>query len=304
MILVFPFIPGKFYSQIDIREKLKLRNFGGIRSSIKNNLIAVFMNAPKPISSKYKFGNVNVYQDYYNKTTGLYHYTGEGQIGDQKLTNSNLTLAKAGDAKRKIHFFRQHNVGLEHEYIGEVEVIERGTAKQKDQKGNEREVIVFYLKPFSKIITSEEEAVSREAESRIGTDKKSKRNVSEIEADLDEINKKIIKKGPKKGIISKNAEQNKREIEIIILLKELYEKCMVCKVPHFKKENNVGYSEVHHLIPWSISYDDSRENLVVLCPTCHKKFDHAKISEKISMYNQLIENFSDLKFKKPSYIKN
>jgi len=89
----------------------------------------------------------------------------------------------------------------------------------------------------------------------------------------------------------------------VTLLKERHEKCMVCNIPHFKKENNVAYSEVHHLIPWSTSYDDSRENLVVLCPTCHKKFDHAKISERISMYKQLLKNFPDLKFRKPPYIK-
>jgi len=298
-------VPGEFYDQTTIRKKLSLGLSGGIRPSTKNNLIAVFMNAhdPSPLPSGDQFGRVNVYQDYYNHATGLYHYTGAGPIGNQKLTNRNLSLANAKESKRKIHFFRQYNVGSKHQYVGEVEVIGRGTARQKDLESKDREVIIFYLRPFSEIITPEEEATSREVESEISVLKKPKRSVSEIESDIDKINKKILKVGPKKGIIYRNEEQNKREKIIVTLLKERHEKCMVCNIPHFKKENNVAYSEVHHLIPWSTSYDDSRENLVVLCPTCHKKFDHAKISERFSMYEQLLKNFPDLKFRKPSYIK-
>lgn len=303
MTLVFPLVPGEFYDQTTIRKKLSLGLSGGIRPSMKNKLVAVFMNAhePKPLRSEDKFGRVNVYHDYYDHATGLYHYTGAGQIGDQKITSTNRSLADAKLNERKIHFFRQYNVGSKHQYVGEVEVVGRGIARQKDLEGKDREVIVFYLRPFSEVITSEEEATSREVESEISILKKPKRTISEIESDIDKINKKIQKVGPKKGIIYRNEEQNKREKVIVTLLKERHEKCMVCNVPHFKKENNATYSEVHHLVPWSTSFDDSRENLVVLCPTCHKKFDHAKTSEKISMYKQLLKNFPDLKFRKPRF---
>ena len=135
------------------------------------------------------------------------------------------------------------------------------------------------------------------AESDIGILKKPKRSRSEIESDLDKINKKILKNGPKKGNTSRTKEENKRDLKIVTLLKERYKK--ICKIPHFETENNATYSEAHHLIPWAKSHDDTRENLVVLCPTCHKKFDHATKPTKISMYDQLVKNFPDETFQKP-----
>jgi hypothetical protein len=33
--------------------------------------------------------------------------------------------------------------------------------------------------------------------------------------------------------------------------------------------------DVHHLIPWRVSHDESPENLIALCPSCHKAADEA-----------------------------
>lgn len=152
MSFVIPFVIGKSYSQPDIRKKLNLAFSGGIRPSITNNLIAVFMNAHdlKPISLEDKFGRANIYQDYYNNATGLYHYTGAGQTGDQTLSRTNLSLENAKECGRKIYFFHQSDVGSQHKYIGEVEVVKRGTARQKDRNGKDRKVIIFYLRPLNK----------------------------------------------------------------------------------------------------------------------------------------------------------
>lgn len=298
----FPFQVGEFYIQKDITEKLKLSFSGGIRPSDKNKLIVVFMNAHDPKSTVIDdpFGRVNIYHDFYDHSTGLYHYTGAGQLGNQKLSGRNLSVVKAKEMNRKIHFFRQYGVGLKHQYIGEVEVVDRDTEIQKDAKNKNRKVIIFYLKPKSKIIISEEDAISREIESEINI-KKTKRTKSEIQKDIEKLNKTIKKSGPAKGRVYRNEIENKRHKGIVKYLKELYEKCMVCNIMHFEKENGVPYSEVHHLISWAESYDDSRENLVVLCPTCHKKLDHAKSSTKLAMYQKLCKNYPKIHFNKLNY---
>ncbi len=79
------------------------------------------------------------------------------------------------------------------------------------------------------------------------------------------------------------------------------EKCQVCEIPHFETENRY-YCEIHHLIPWSISHNDIKENLVVVCPTCHKKFDQAKNEIKINMFELSRKNYPELYFNSPSYI--
>jgi len=85
-------------------------------------------------------------------------------------------------------------------------------------------------------------------------------------------------------------------------LKQRYDECQVCGIKHFETYRDVLYSEVHHLISWKKSHDDSRENLVVVCPTCHKKFDHAKNNERTNMYQILIKNYLNIMFKRPDYV--
>ena len=48
---------------------------------------------------------------------------------------------------RTIHLFHQHEIDGKHEYLGEVELVETTTAEQNDIDGNNRDVLVFLLKP-------------------------------------------------------------------------------------------------------------------------------------------------------------
>lgn len=78
---------------------------------------------------------------------------------------------------------------------------------------------------------------------------------------------------------------------------------MICKQDHFERQNGELYSEVSHIIPFNLSHDDSVENLMVLCPTCHKKFDNARYFERMKLYRKLCRNFPQIKFKKPTFMK-
>ena len=44
-------------------------------------------------------------------------------------------------------------------------------------------------------------------------------------------------------------------------------RCQVCGV--FPKR-----IEVHHIVPWRLSHDDSEENLITLCAPCHRRLDN------------------------------
>lgn len=61
---------------------------------------------------------------------------------------------------------------------------------------------------------------------------------------------------------------------IRVLLGELHlGKCQICTFT-FKKSNGEPYFEVHHLEP---EVGDHPANLLVLCPNCHAKFEHAVV---------------------------
>ena len=47
-------------------------------------------------------------------------------------------------------------------------------------------------------------------------------------------------------------------------------------------------TEIAHIIPWSETKDNSFENLIALCPTCHTRYDQKKEIDRrsIKMYKQ------------------
>jgi 5-methylcytosine-specific restriction endonuclease McrA len=90
---------------------------------------------------------------------------------------------------------------------------------------------------------------------------------------------------------------------IIRNLKKLHKKCMICQVVHFKQANGERYSEGCHIIPNNHSHNNKSNNLIILCPTCHKKFDLGIIKDRIIMYEQLKQNYPTMNFSKPDWYK-
>lgn len=69
-------------------------------------------------------------------------------------------------------------------------------------------------------------------------------------------------------------------------LPDLNKKCYICKK---KKE----FMEVHHRIPLNFNGQNVKENLVVLCSQCHKRFHNYKKINPTERY--LIERLERLK---------
>ena len=92
---------GQFYHHDEIWKPLNLGWAGGIRASAKNKLVILFWNARSPNLQRDRddeFARVNIYEDHFDSKTGLYHYIGEGQVGDQKLesgSGGNKRIVKA-----------------------------------------------------------------------------------------------------------------------------------------------------------------------------------------------------------------
>jgi len=305
----FPYIVGEYYSAHSIRKKYRTGGTQGINPKKDLDLIIVFMSAHTPrkdYETRERFRFRNVYHDSYNDSLGAFLYTGTGQKGDQSLTGRNKSLANAKEDGQKIHLFRQHNPKSTHEYIGEVEVTRIQNDIQKDSDDKERKVIIFHLTPISSSyeVLPDDDAISREIESDLST--KPTKTAEEIEKELTKINEKILKEGPKKGQISNRRTKSQilRNQQIVRLLKLKHTKCMICQVSHFEKISGALYSDAAHIIPWNESHLDSVGNMIILCPTCHSKFDHAKYSERQKMYEKLRKNFPDIKFEKPKWLSN
>ena len=130
----FPFEIGKYYEQQFIREKCHAHPQWGISYNSIGGYWVVIKN---------KKSKSNIYYDRMSKE-GLYHYTGQGLTGDQKIeSGNNYGLKNAKSQGQKIHLFWQDNMGSNHKYLGEVEVNSVVEEEQMGQNNRPRKVFVF-----------------------------------------------------------------------------------------------------------------------------------------------------------------
>jgi hypothetical protein len=77
-------------------------------------------------------------------TDGYFHYTGEGQVGDQQMTQGNRAIRDHQSEGRELHLFEAH--GTELEYLGEYGFHDSYDADAREvNNGPLRKVIVFRL---------------------------------------------------------------------------------------------------------------------------------------------------------------
>lgn len=76
--------------------------------------------------------------------SNIYHYTGEGRVGNQQLLRGNRALL---DPARELLLFAKQDAKT-WRFVGEVALAEPAylEAKAKDQNGNQRTVLVFRFK--------------------------------------------------------------------------------------------------------------------------------------------------------------
>lgn len=128
-----------------VRKELHLafggRKQGGIGPSAQSPNIFLFSDP--------EVGKRHGYIDDW-KSDGCYHYTGEGQKGDQRMRSGNLTILEHRKAGRHLRLFR--GVGGLVTYVGEFEVSAELPFYMDDAPetggGPIRAVIVFRLRPL------------------------------------------------------------------------------------------------------------------------------------------------------------
>ena len=123
---------GEKYKRDDLMSAFKGAFQGGINICKRTNTIV--------ITSKHT-GN-RIYDDKLFDGDVMY-YTGEGQIGDQKMWKGNKAILEAKEKGRNIHLFVRFKP-TEYTYFGVVELVDKPYfADEKDTAGNMRKVIKF-----------------------------------------------------------------------------------------------------------------------------------------------------------------
>jgi hypothetical protein len=132
---------GDTLRRVALHDKYGGRRQGGISPSKDSPNVFIFTDPTKGLVHGYIY-------DGWDEETGLYHYTGEGQTGDQRMVQGNRTIRDHVAEGRELHLFDVHD--REATYRGQLEYVDHylADAHETGDEDEIRSVIVFRLRPI------------------------------------------------------------------------------------------------------------------------------------------------------------
>jgi hypothetical protein len=128
---------GQTIRRVELHEDLGGRRQGGISPSSKTPNVLLFTDQAQGVLHGYIYDG--------QRKDGYFHYTGEGQRGDQRMVQGNRAIRDHRAEGRELHLFDASS-GLA-TYAGEFEYVDHYTADAPETGGGPiRSVIVFRLR--------------------------------------------------------------------------------------------------------------------------------------------------------------
>jgi 5-methylcytosine-specific restriction protein A len=197
---------------------------------------------------------------------GVFHYFGEGQIGDMKFSGGNAAIRDHAENEKEIHLFEKV-ASKEVRYLGEVVCsgYERRTAK--DSEGDDRQAIVFQLARAAAMVEDESKGILSPGAS-----------LAELAAAADAD--PTEESGPKEGLRKTYA---RSEALKLFVRARAGGKCEGCgdDAP-FQTRAGAPYLEAHHTHRRSDSGPGNRATVIALCPNCHTRVHHGMDGEQFN----------------------
>lgn len=267
---------GLFLTNNELMKEFSVANSGGMRKSNKNNVLVIISDHTKGLYDDKYYGNE-------------LHYTGMGLEGDQELNyRQNKTLAESNKNGVDVHLFEVFKA-KEYIYRGMVKLCKEPYQEiQLDKNNNERTVWMFPL-----IIIDSEDIIDS--------------SVYDIcyENKIKEI-KKMSRKNLERLVKEKNnVKTSYRTIKTTTYIRDPYIAeyaklradgfCQLCeeKAPFYTK-NNKPYLEAHHLKWLSKGGTDTIDNVVALCPNCHRKMHELNDKDDIKKLKMVLDEYDKI----------
>ena len=267
---------GQILTNNELMKEFSVANSGGMRKSNKNNVLVIISDHTKDLYDDKYYGNE-------------LHYTGMGLEGDQELNyRQNKTLAESNKNGVDVHLFEVFKA-KEYIYRGMVKLCKEPYQEiQLDKNNNERTVWIFPL-----IIIDSEDIIDS--------------SVYDIcyENKIKEI-KKMSRKNLERLVKEKNnVKTSYRTIKTTTYIRDPYIAeyaklradgfCQLCeeKAPFYTK-NNKPYLEAHHLKWLSKGGTDTIDNVVALCPNCHRKMHELNDKDDIKKLKMVLDEYDKI----------
>lgn len=266
---------GDIIDNDKLTELFKCSTQGGMRRSHKTNTLVIVSNHVKSI--------------YSDKWSGdQLHYTGMGSSGDQSLTFSqNKTLYESNINGVEVHLFEVFEI-RQYTYQGVV-IYDEGAYQenQTDIEGNQRRVWMFPLRLKDNMPIRVNQEVIKKLQL---TKQKSLKKLNEHQIKRLAESKKQT--APSFRITETKSFERDEYIKLYAL-QRAKGNCQLCDKPApFMKKDGSPYLEVHHIDYLANGGSDTIENVVAICPNCHRKM-HALEKQKdiVKLKKIAIERF-------------
>lgn len=252
------------YTNDVIAKVFRCSKQGGMRkSNTSNTLVLISKQTGK-----------SVYHDTWEDDT--LHYTGMGQVGDQKLEYAqNKTLMESGNNGVTVHLFEVFK-DTEYTYAGIIELAGLPyKASEPDRNNTKRIVYKFPLKlKTSEYCPNNETLIQNEKKLEKSISRKTIQEIKELAIEKSKLNEK-------KNLVRKVSTYNyERSLVIREYVKELANGiCQLCdnKAPFEVKGK--PFLHVHHIEYLSDGGKDTIENAIAVCPNCHAKIHQLELKE-------------------------
>ena len=229
-----------------MRRLFKCGNMGGMRRSKQTGTLVIISDDTK-----------GLYRDIWKN--GVLHYTGMGKVGDQVLEgNQNGTLFYSDTNGVEVHLFEVITKAV-YTYRGVVKLVDKPyKSRQLDDNGNMRDVWMFPVAPVAEIGQN----ISREL----------------TEQEISKLSDKELAR----YTAVKNVKKEPKMTEAVVYYRDPYLKQMVKRIadgkcqycgentPFIDKQGE-PYLEEHHVKRLADGGRDAIDNVVAICPNCHRK---------------------------------
>jgi 5-methylcytosine-specific restriction protein A len=220
---------------------------------------------------------------------GTYWYTGEGQVGDMKMTRGNIAIRDSQRNGKELHVFETIKGGRRR-YLGKFRYVDHHEALAPDRNGNQRIVIVFELESVT--LSGRRVAVDMRdpgKRSRFWTmplaDVRDFASHAAISTPRSKDAKMVVR-----------ARADAVRIYVLRRAKGICESC--CQAAPFQTLQGRAYLEPHHTSRLADNGPDHPAWVAALCPNCHRRVHFGKdgdefnkrIAEKVACLEEILSN--------------
>ena len=266
---------GKIYNRrADIHGRYKGQQYGGIATPANHPYIFIFTG-----DSGSEYGYIDDFDP-----NGTFKYTGEGQEGDMKMSKGNLAISDHQKNNKEILLFESTSQGFVR-FLGYCNYVFHHIEERPDRNGELRNAIVFHLDIVNtQNIDTAQTLTSKvvEAPKAIYITKPSKGK------SLQQLREIALSSTPTHASTQEKIQsiQNRSTAIKLYAKKRANGICEGCnEIAPFETKSG-PYLEVHHLTRLADGGADLPQNVIALCPTCHRKAHYSL--NYLEFNNQLI----------------